>query len=206
MLRVEGCDAADLVRQINHGLAAPRRTFTHAFARYALELSGRMNEKLTAPAAAVVSRGDGEAEESAQRLAVAAAQTPDNLDASRDEVGRLYAALRLNESLATAYYLKEELRQIWEQPDKRHARRALRSWYQQAKASGIRVLIEMANTLAAHEYGILAWYDYPISTGPLEGTNNKTKTIKRQHYGLRDQEFFTLKLYALHETRYALVG
>jgi transposase len=98
------------------------------------------------------------------------------------------------------------LRQIWEQPDKRHARQALRSWYHQAKASGIRVLIEMANTLAAHEYGILAWYDHPISTGPLEGTNNKTKTMQRQHYGLRDQEFFTLKLYALHETRYALVG
>jgi transposase len=131
---------------------------------------------------------------------------PDNLDASRDEVGRLYAALRLNESLATAYYLKEELRQFWEQPDKRHARQALRSWYFQAKASGIRVLIEMANTLVAHEYGILAWYDHPISTGPLEGTNNKTKTMQRQHYGLRDEEFFKLKLYALHETRYALVG
>jgi transposase len=27
--------------------------------------------------------------------------------------------------------------------------------------------------LAFYRPGILAWYDYPISTGPLEGTNNK---------------------------------
>jgi transposase len=131
---------------------------------------------------------------------------PDNLDAARDETGRLYAALRLNESLATAYYLKEELRQIWEQPDKRYARRALRSWHDQATASGIRVLHIMARTLLIHAEGILAWYDYPISTGPLEGTHNKTKTMQRQHYGLRDQEFLKLKLYALHEAKYALVG
>src|SRR5262249_59833106 len=45
---------------------------------------------------------------------------------------------------------------------------------------------------------ILAYYDYPISTGPLEGTNNKIKTMQRQAYGFRDREFFKLKIYALH--------
>ncbi|MGI8978640.1 MAG: transposase, partial [Pirellulaceae bacterium] len=40
----------------------------------------------------------------------------------------------------------------------------------------------------------------------LEGTNNKIKTMNRQHYGLRDKEFFKLKLYQLHQTKYALVG
>ena len=48
--------------------------------------------------------------------------------------------------------------------------------------------------------------EYPISTGPLEGTNNKIKTMNRQRYGLRDGDFFTLKLYQLHEAKYALVG
>ncbi len=28
----------------------------------------------------------------------------------------------------------------------------------------------------------------------MEGTNNKIKTMNRQHYGLRDGEYFTLKL------------
>jgi transposase len=54
--------------------------------------------------------------------------------------------------------------------------------------------------------GILAYYDYRISTGPPEGTNNKIKTMQRQAYGFRDQEFFRLKIYAIHEAKYALVG
>jgi transposase len=58
----------------------------------------------------------------------------------------------------------------------------------------------------AHRAGILAYYDYPISTGPLEGTNNKIKTMKRQAYGFRDLYFFKLKIMAAHETSYALVG
>jgi transposase len=133
-------------------------------------------------------------------------KNPDHLDPVKGEPGRLREALRLNESLATAYYLKEDLRQIWEQLGKFPARMKLLDWYHQAMDSGIRVLQDFARTLLAHADGILAWYDYPISTGPLEGTNNKIKTLNRQHYGLRDGEFFTLKLYQLHEAKYALVG
>lgn len=133
-------------------------------------------------------------------------KNPDHLDPVKGEPGRLRAALRLNESLATAYYLKEDLRQIWEQLGKFPARMKLLDWYHQALDSGIRVLQDFARTLLAHADGILAWYDYPISTGPLEGTNNKIKTLNRQHYGLRDPEFFALKLYQLHEAKYALVG
>ena len=39
-----------------------------------------------------------------------------------------------------------------------------------------------------------------------EGTNNKIKTMQRKAYGYRDMEFFKLKIMALHETKYALVG
>ena len=68
------------------------------------------------------------------------------------------------------------------------------------------MLYKFAHTLMKHRYGILAWYEFPISTAPLEGTNNKIKTMQRQAYGFRDYEFFMLKIYALHEMRYALVG
>ena len=47
-----------------------------------------------------------------------------------------------------------------------------------AESTGIRMLHKFAKTLRFHAFGILAWYDYPISTGPLEGTNNKIKTMK----------------------------
>jgi hypothetical protein len=50
------------------------------------------------------------------------------------------------------------------------------------------------------------WSSNPISTGPLEGTNNKIKTMQKQAYGFRDLEFFKLKIMAIHQAKYALVG
>jgi transposase len=133
-------------------------------------------------------------------------KNPENLDAERDEHKRLQAALDLNAPLALAYYLKEDLRQIWTQADKRTARRVLRDWLARARASGIRMLRQFADTLDEHQEGVLAYYDYPISTGPLEGTNTKIQAMKRQAYGFRDREFFKLKILGIHETKHALVG
>lgn len=133
-------------------------------------------------------------------------KNPENLDDSRNERKRLDEALRINQPLATAYYLKEDLRQFWGQVSKRNPRRFLKDWIAKAEASAIRMLQQFAKTLRLHRKGILAWYDHPISTGPLEGTNNKIKTLKRQAYGFRDQEFFRLKIFAMHRARYELIG
>jgi transposase len=133
-------------------------------------------------------------------------KNPENLDPQRNEIERLQEALALNTPLTTAYYMKEDLRQIWQQRNKATARRVLNDWLQRAEASGIAMLQQFAATLRAHRKGILAYYDYRISTGPLEGMNNKIQTMKRQAYGYRDKEFFKLKIYALHRTKYALVG
>ena len=133
-------------------------------------------------------------------------KNPENIDHRRDEGKRLQEALALNAPLAKAYYMKDELRQLWAMPGKGDAEQFLLGWMRRAEASGIRLLKSFAHTLAAHRAGILAWYDDPISTGPLEGTNNKIKTMKRQAYGFRDTEFFKLKIMALHQTKYALVG
>lgn len=130
----------------------------------------------------------------------------ENLDEKHDEKKRLKEALALNQSLATAYYLKEDLRQFWEQPGKKFGTLFLDGWIQRAEASGIKILQQMAKTLAGHRSGLLAYYDVMITSGPMEGTNNKIKTMKRQAYGFRDQEFFKLKILAIHETRYELVG
>jgi transposase len=133
-------------------------------------------------------------------------KNPENLDPKKNERQRLEDALRINQPLATAYYMKEDLRRFWDQSDKPAARRFLADWIARAEVSGIRMLIKFAKTLRLHRTGLLAWYDCPISTAALEGTNNKIKTMQRQAYGYRDQEFFKLKIYALHETTYALVG
>lgn len=129
-----------------------------------------------------------------------------NLDPKKGEKSRLQEALKLNEPLAVAYYMKEDLRRFWDQPGKAFATTFLDGWIRRAEASGIRILQQMAKTLAAHRSGLLAYHDVMISSGPMEGTNNKIKTMKRQAYGFRDKEFFKLKILAIHETKYALVG
>jgi len=133
-------------------------------------------------------------------------KNPENLDEERDERKRLEKALALNKPLATVYYMKEDLRQIWDQDHKRAANVFLNDWIARARSSGIRMLQQFAVTLGFHRTGILAYYDCPITTAALEGTNNKIKTMQRQAYGFRDHAFFKLKIYALHQTTYALVG
>jgi transposase len=133
-------------------------------------------------------------------------KNPENLRADKGEPDRLRKALELNQPLACAYYMKEDLRQLWSQPSKQAAESFLFDWAGRAWNSGVPMLSKFADTLMTHRAGILAYYDYPISTGPLEGTNNKIKTMKRQAYGFRDMDFFKLKIKAVHQTRYALVG
>lgn len=51
-----------------------------------------------------------------------------------------------------------------------------------------------AKLLDSHFEGIIAHASLPISSGKMEGINNKIKTIRRQAYGLPDDTYFFLKL------------
>lgn len=119
---------------------------------------------------------------------------------------RLDRLLQLNQSLNTAYILKEELRGLWSCVTRRQAERYLRDWLDKAWASGIQPLKKFANKLAAHLTGILNYFDHPITTAKVEGINNKIKVLKRMAYGFRDMEYFKLRIYSLHKATYALIG
>ena len=67
------------------------------------------------------------------------------------------------------------VRQLWSQPNRTRAFGFLADWIALARVSGNIMLEWLADTLEAHEEGILAYYDCPISTGPLYSTNNKSK-------------------------------
>jgi transposase len=131
---------------------------------------------------------------------------PAKLDIKRGEWAHLEEVLSLNRPLALGYYLKEELCLFWDQPGAEEAAGVLEAWIERARASGIRILSSLADTVQKHWHGLLAWFDHPISTGPLEGVNNKIRALTRQAYGFRDHEFFRLQLYGLHRTRCELVG
>ena len=50
------------------------------------------------------------------------------------------------------------------------------------------------NLLKNHMDGILSHTRYRLSSGKIEGINNKIKTLRRQGYGYPDDEYFFLKL------------
>jgi transposase len=131
---------------------------------------------------------------------------PENLNDERDERKRLEEALKLNAPLATAYYLKEDLRTFWSLKSKAEAKKFLKGWITRAEASGIQILKSFAKTIAVHRHGLLAYYDYAITNGPLEGTNNKIKAMLHQACGYRDFVYFALKIKSIHTTKHRLIS
>jgi len=95
---------------------------------------------------------------------------------------------------------------FWSLPGRESGEDFLDAWIQQERASGLPHFVKLAGTLDSHRAGLLAYFRHRISSGPLEGMNNKVKVLKRQAYGFRDEEYFKLRLYFLHESTPAFPG
>lgn len=111
------------------------------------------------------------------------------------ELDRLKEA---NEPIATACILKEQLRWTYQEcVDADQAAVELNEWCRIADESEIGPLRTMANTIRQHWQGILAYWDTRLTTGRLEGFNNKIRWLIRQAYGYRDDRYFFLKIFDL---------
>jgi transposase len=128
----------------------------------------------------------------------------DHVDASRRP--QLPAALKHNEPLNTGDRLKEALGLLWEPPSDAQLKSYLHQWCAWALESGVRQRQQWGKTLWGQASGIRAWWKHRISNGRREGIHDKIKTRPRQTHGLRDERFFTLKLYTLHNSRLTLLG
>jgi transposase len=66
----------------------------------------------------------------------------------------------------------------------------LQNWCIKALDSGIVQMMSLAKTLSGHALGILNYFHFPISSGKIEGINNKVGCLKRAAYGYRDGGVF----------------
>ena len=119
---------------------------------------------------------------------------------------RLDAILAINEPLFKAHAMKEQFRLFWQQNSAKKAWIFLEQWISDALNTGIKQLKKMVKTIDRHRVGLLNYFKHYITNAAAEGINNKIKTIKRHAYGFRDIEYFKLRLYHLHQQRYAFVG
>lgn len=122
------------------------------------------------------------------------------------QIPKLEEAFRLNEPLLIGWYLKEELRELWNQTSRKRMQAFLQDWCNKASQTRIGQLLKMAKTLRIHASGIVAYAEHPITSGKLEGINNKIKTLTKRSYGFHDENFFILRLLSLHHSRYELLG
>jgi len=119
---------------------------------------------------------------------------------------RLLDLMDINQSLFKSYLLKETLREFWRLEEKSKGKAFLRAWIDQALSLDIPHFTKLAHTLSRHIEGLLNYFKHPITTGPLEGLNTKIKVLKRQAYCFRDNEYFKLPLYFIHEAIPAFPG
>lgn len=117
---------------------------------------------------------------------------PENL---RESAGQqLRTLLAANENLSTCYILADGLRQLWRYRYRAWAQRYLDQWCEWAGASGIRQLAHFAKRLQKHADGILNYFKYPITQGPIESFNNLIARTLHRACGMKDLDYLYLKL------------
>ncbi len=104
--------------------------------------------------------------------------------------------LAANKRLNTAYLLKEAFGQLWDYRRDGWARRFFDNWRASLKWQRLEPYERFANMIERHWDGIAAYCnpDNKVSLGFVEGLNNKIRVFQRRAYGLKDEEYFRLKV------------
>lgn len=99
-----------------------------------------------------------------------------------------------NELFLIIALIKEALWQAFHTDDEDEMIQLLFDIMELCEASGNEHLVWFGKLLYNHFDGIITHATYKISSGKIEGINNKIKTLRRQAYGYPDDEYFFLKL------------
>lgn len=120
---------------------------------------------------------------------------PENL--SNKQSGRLDELVKINLSSIKAYLLKEDFQEFWSMRYKSWAGKFLEDWADMAIESEIKPMQKVAKMLRSHKELILNWFSVPggLSSGPVEGLNNKAKLTIKKAYGFKTLDCLQIALY-----------
>lgn len=99
-----------------------------------------------------------------------------------------------NKLFLTADIIKEHLDQAYRSQDQVQMCAQIQDIIEICRGTENKRFIWFARLLGRHLTGIYTFAKHHISTGRLEGLNNKIKTERRQGYGYPDDEYFFLRL------------
>jgi transposase len=119
----------------------------------------------------------------------------DNL--KTDQRFRLRDLLRYNLKTVRAYLLKEAFQQLWDYNSVPWAEKFLDQWCRQVMRSRIEPMKKIARSLRDHRELILNYFRAQklLSSGVVEGLNNKAKVTMRKSCGFRTFRCLELALY-----------
>jgi transposase len=116
-------------------------------------------------------------------------------DLTEEETTRLEQAFEAFPQLEQVWQLKEDLYLWFETFDQPQLADCwLSSWIEQAHSLNIRYLDTFVDTLQRWRKYIVAFFQYRITNGMVEGINNLIKAIKRMAYGFRNFDHFRLRV------------
>jgi transposase len=120
---------------------------------------------------------------------------PENLTASQSV--KLSDLLGYNLKTVKSYLMKEEFQIFWTYRSPFYAARFLDSWCRYVMRTRIDEMKGIARMLRTHRGLIVNWFKAKasISSGAVEGLNNKAKLISRRAYGFREQRTAEIALY-----------
>ena len=120
---------------------------------------------------------------------------PENL--TDKEAVKLSELLQCNLKSIRSYLMKEDFQQFWDYTYAAWAGRFLDAWCTRAMRSKIQPMKDFAKTLRSKRELLLNWFraEGSLSSGVVEGFNNKLKLITRKSYGFRTQEAYETALY-----------
>jgi transposase len=115
---------------------------------------------------------------------------------------RYDALLRENRLLFTLDLIKEKLSDAYSMSDEPRMAEKVIEIMDLCKASGNHHLLWFGKLIDSHFEGIIAHATYKLSSGKIEGINQKIKTLRRHGYGYPDDEYFFLKLFDMSRKDY----
>jgi transposase len=117
----------------------------------------------------------------------------ENLSAAKKS--ELDMLLPLYPTLGEAYRLRELFMDVFDVEDIEEAKGYLWFWCQKALEAGIQPFTKFVNTIKAHWWGIVAYFDTKITNGVLEGINSKIQLAKRRARGYSNIKNFINMIY-----------
>ena len=120
---------------------------------------------------------------------------PANLTAK--QVVKMAELMKYNLRSVRAHLLREEFQRFWEYTSAGWAGRFLDEWCTRTMRSRLEPMKRVARMLRAHRTLILNWFRArgTMSSGIVEGFNNKAKLTTKKAYGFRTYEAIEIALY-----------